>query len=290
MGFSEWRAARHMKNPVRGVFRVTGFYDRRSSTIITGVITAPGIPATPAEHKTDKRGRWAGNNELPVAVDQANPSQFAILWDEVDAVSWQSQEMQAAQRLAEQLNAGPGTSFGTPDSESDGLGFGGPGFSYTTTVTIGPDGKPMSAEAAAQISEVVKEALSGVSAAFEGTRSSFGDARTAERGTAIVLDAREAPNPPGVPLPPGGRADLLLELNRADGAVYQTHTVIAFSTPGRRAAIATPGTHLNVWIDPRAASRVTVDLAGCSRPRARVPRSENREPAKSVSGRENSCW
>ena len=262
MGFSEWRATRHMKDPVRGVFKVTGFYDRRSSTIITGVITAPGLPATAAEHKTDKRGRWAGNDELPVAVDQANPSQFAILWDEVDAVSWPTQEMQAAQRLAEQLNAGPDAGFGPATGEGDGRGFGGPGFGYPTTVTIGPDGQPMSAEAAAQISEVVREALSGVSAALGGTGGAFGGARTGERGTAVVLDAREAPNPPGFPLPPGGRADLLLEVTRADGAVYQTHTVIAFSTPGRRAAIATPGTHLNVWIDPRAASRVTVDLAG----------------------------
>jgi hypothetical protein len=47
---------------VRGVFRVTGFYDKHPSssppgTRITGVIIAPGIPATPAEHKVDERGR-----------------------------------------------------------------------------------------------------------------------------------------------------------------------------------------------------------------------------------------
>ena len=284
MGFSEWRATRHMKNPVRGVLKVTGFYDHGSSTRITGVITAPGIPATPVEHKADKRGRWAGSNELPVAVDQADPRKFVILWDEVDAVSWQSQEKQAAQRLADQLNSGPGAGF----SGADGSGFGGPGFSYTT-VTTGLDGQPISAQAAAQVSEAVREALEGISAAFDGTHGSFGsaqgafgaqpggygtpyggfnpaqaadavNARTGERGTAIVLDAREAPNPPGFPLPPGGRADLLLEITRANGAVYQTRTVIAFSTPERRAAIAAPGTHLNVWIDPGAPSRVAVDL------------------------------
>jgi hypothetical protein len=103
MGFSERRAVRHMKAPVRGLFRVTGFYDVPSATVLTGVITAPGIPATPAEHSADNRGRWVGNDELPVAVDSADPARFVVLWDEVDAVSWRSQERKTAQGLADRL-------------------------------------------------------------------------------------------------------------------------------------------------------------------------------------------
>jgi hypothetical protein len=62
MGLSDRRAKHNMRDPVRGVFRVTGFYDKHPSssppgTRITGVIIAPGIPATPAEHKVDERGR-----------------------------------------------------------------------------------------------------------------------------------------------------------------------------------------------------------------------------------------
>ena len=286
MGFSEWRATGHMKNPVRGIFKVTGFYDVRSCTKITGVITAPGIPATPAEHKTDKRGRWAGNEELPMAVDQADPSKFLILWDEVDAVSWQSQELRSAQLLADQINAGRGRTPGAGFTGFDGAGFdcsgfSGSGFGYTTTVTIGPDGQPMSAEAAAQISEVIRETIDGISAAFVGAQGAFFvqpgageppyggfnpaqaahmiDSQTGESGTAVVLDVQEAPNPPGFPLPPGGKADLLLEVTRADGTVYQTRTVIAFRSRERRAAIATPGTHLHVRIDPSDPARVAVD-------------------------------
>ncbi|HEY0933657.1 MAG TPA: hypothetical protein VGD91_07940 [Trebonia sp.] len=80
-----------MKSPVSGIFRVTGSYDAKSATRITGVITAPGIPATPAEHKTDRQGRWAESDELPVTVDQADPSKFVIMWDEVDSGSWGSE-------------------------------------------------------------------------------------------------------------------------------------------------------------------------------------------------------
>jgi hypothetical protein len=318
MGFSEWRATRHMKTPVRGIFRVTGFYDVRSGTHITGVITAPGVPATPAEHKTDKRGRWAGNDELPVAVDQADPSKFVILWDEVDSVSWGSQEMQAAQQLADRMNAGldgtpgDGTPFQFPGLPGAGFGSftGQPGTSFSSgtsfvsSVAIGPDGQPvqLSGDVAGQVAEAVREALGGISAAFAGPNGGFGagsnggfdggsnggfdggsnggfgagpdggftpaqaaqavSSQSGEQGTAVVLDAREVPTPPGFAVPPGGRAELLLEVTRADGTLYQTRTMIAFSTPERRAAIAAPGTRLRVRIDPNAPDRVALDLTG----------------------------
>jgi hypothetical protein len=324
MGFSEWRATRHMKTPVRGIFRVTGFYDVRGGTHITGVITAPGVPATPAEHKTDKRGRWAGNDELPVAVDQADPAKFMILWDEVDSVSWGSQELQAAQQLADRMNAGldggPGTGGwgtgaggnGTPGAgapfQFPGMpgavfdGFTGPpgtgfssGTSFVSGVAIGPDGQPvqLSGDVAAQVAEAVRETLGGISAAFAGPNGGIGagpnggfgaanggfgagpnggftpaqaaqavSSQSGEQGTAVVLDAREVPTPPGFAVPPGGRAELLLEVTRADGTLYQTRTMIAFSTPERRTAIAAPGTRLRVRIDPNAPDRVAIDLTG----------------------------
>ena len=65
MGHSERRAVRHMKAPVSGIFRVTGCYRKHSHNILTGVITADGIPAAPAEARTDPEGRWVGNDELP---------------------------------------------------------------------------------------------------------------------------------------------------------------------------------------------------------------------------------
>lgn len=62
-----------------------------------------GDPA--AEHKVDIHGRWAGARELPVLVDRADPTRFAILWSEVQGKSWRSQEQQRAQAEADRLNA-----------------------------------------------------------------------------------------------------------------------------------------------------------------------------------------
>jgi len=44
-----------------------------------------------------------GNDELPIAVDAADPDRFVVLWDEVEAVSWESQQKKTAQHLADRL-------------------------------------------------------------------------------------------------------------------------------------------------------------------------------------------
>jgi hypothetical protein len=172
-----------MKDPVRGVFRITGFYDKHPSssppgTRLTGVIVAPGIPATPVEHKPDSRGRWAGMQELPVLVDRTDPSRFVVLWDEVKPISWQDQALQAAREAADRINGGtPNAAADTPGAspfpfdttslftdpskvfggsqetgfdsspevgfdDSPGAGFGGsPEVTFDEVVTVGPDGQ-----------------------------------------------------------------------------------------------------------------------------------------------------
>src|SRR5579862_1598238 len=82
MSFSDRRAMRHMKFPERGTLNVTGVHEGHSHTRIDGVITAPGIAPTRADHKIDERGRCAKGQDLPVLVDRADPSRFVILWDE----------------------------------------------------------------------------------------------------------------------------------------------------------------------------------------------------------------
>jgi hypothetical protein len=79
---SDQRAMRHMKLPERGTLQVTGVHDGHSHSRISGVIRAPGIAPTRVEHKIDERGRVTIGQELPVLVDCADPSRFAILWDE----------------------------------------------------------------------------------------------------------------------------------------------------------------------------------------------------------------
>jgi hypothetical protein len=71
-----------MKLPERGTLQVTGVHDGHSHSRISGVIRAPGIAPTRVEHKVDERGRVTTGQELPVLVDCADPSRFAILWDE----------------------------------------------------------------------------------------------------------------------------------------------------------------------------------------------------------------
>src|SRR5450755_419504 len=142
MGISDWRAKRHMKQPERGVLRVSGFHHAHSSSSgrITGVITAPGIPDTPVEHKVDDHDRWTGVQEVPVLVDRADPSKFVILWDEVQPASWGDQ-MQAIQSDADRMNTGPGVRV----------------TSTTTFVTTGPDGeRVISPEIAAKMQAVAK--------------------------------------------------------------------------------------------------------------------------------------
>ena len=126
MGISDWRAKRHMKQPERGVLRVSGVHRGHSSSSgrITGVITDPGIPATPVEHKVDDHGRWTGIQEVPVLVDRADPAKFVILWDEVQPASWGDQ-LQAFSGDAGGMNTGPGVRV----------------TSTTTFVTTGPDGQ-----------------------------------------------------------------------------------------------------------------------------------------------------
>jgi len=85
---SDQRAMRHMKLPERGTLRVTGVHEGHSHSRISGVITAPGIAPTHVEHKVDERGRVAVGQELPVLVDCADPSRFAILWDEAGSATF----------------------------------------------------------------------------------------------------------------------------------------------------------------------------------------------------------
>lgn len=298
-----------MKDPVRGVFRITGFYDKHPSssppgTRLTGVIVAPGIPATPVEHKPDSRGRWAGMQELPVLVDRADPSRFVVLWDEVKPISWQDQALQTAREAADRINGGtPNAAAGTPGAsafpfnttslftdvskvfgDSQETGFdSSPEVTFDEVVTVGPDGQvsrgTLPPEAAANIAAGVEEA---VRRAFEGFGSAvpegsaatpyggfnpFEAARTVasqsgERATAVVIAVEDRPARRGLAKPPGGMADLTLEVTRADGSLYTAHTVIGFSTPQRRSIVAQVGKRLNVFVDPRTPTKVAIDTTG----------------------------
>lgn len=124
MGFAEWRAKRRIKDPVRGVFRRSEFYDRGGTTWLTGTITAPGMLAFVAEVKADGGGKWADHEELPCVVDRTNPNNVAILWEDVVKQGPGAQALQAAQEDAARLNAAaPG---GQPVAGTPPAGYGTP--------------------------------------------------------------------------------------------------------------------------------------------------------------------
>ena len=128
---SDQRAMRHMKLPERGILRVTGVHDGHSHSRISGVITAPGIAPTRVEHKVDERGRVAIGQELPVLVDCADPSRFAILWDEAGSATFAPSSFQ----------------YGPEVDVS------------STVVSIGPDGQPYSAALPPDMAARVEAAL-----------------------------------------------------------------------------------------------------------------------------------
>jgi hypothetical protein len=244
VGLADWRAKHNMKDPARGVFRVTGWYDAHPhsdppGTRLTGVITAPGIPAFAAEHKVDGRGRWGGVEELPVLVDRADPSRFAILWGEVRPVSWQDQEHARAQAEADSLNAaqaaprpprpdpapaygwasGPGAASDAGCAADPGEASG-PGWSAgPVVVSVTGDGTPgarvLPPDQAAQIGAAVEAAMrqefgagSDVGAAVE---AAMGQAFGAAAGSAQVIGApgRAAPGTPGGGFTPDQAGQLL---------------------------------------------------------------------------------
>lgn len=78
-----------------------------------------------------------------------------------------------------------------------------------------------------------------------------------EHASAVVTGVQEVPPGPGF-APPGGVADVMLEITRADGSVYNAPIRLSFAAPEHRAAIAVPGTQLRVRIDPSSPTRVAI--------------------------------
>ncbi len=110
-----------IKDPVDGTLHVVSasippWNASSSNYSLTGVIQAPGLPAT-----TVKRGGLASTSkwpqpgqDLPVTVSRANPSKFIIRWDEVDSGSAQGTRL--ADQLAESINQGQAGGSGLTSS------------------------------------------------------------------------------------------------------------------------------------------------------------------------------
>lgn len=292
MGLGDWRARQQMRDPVRGVFRKTGFYDRHPAstppgTRMTGVIIAPGVPAMAAEHRVDGRGRWAGQEEFPVLIDRADPARFAILWSELETVPWRDRELASAQAEADRLSSGPDLGSGPDRGPGPDMGAP-PDSAYGQDGGAGPDGPYPAVQGPAlpqaTIGQAMRAAAAGRPEIFlaRGRQApgspcggvtpeqsadllahsvSMGGS-AGQRASAVVADVREIAIPAGLPSTPGGVVDLTLNITVPDGTSYTTVTRVGFSTPERRLRVAAPGTQLTVLIDPADRTRVAIDTSG----------------------------
>jgi hypothetical protein len=253
---SKWRAG-HMKDPVSGIFKVSDWYDSRSSqgTRLAGVIIADGLPPTPGDAPVDHKGKWVGNKELPITVDRADPSNFRIEWEQVTTQDFRALAQQRALDQATKL-AGGQAAIGMDSQPIDGglasvmdalrsagLGAGQP------NVTVQVQGGAGGADAArAMLANLV------------GNRATMNTPATGVvRGVHDVV--------PVAPMPAGmSQADIVIEVTRPDGSTYPATTRLGFRSPARRAAIATLGTTVPLLVDPNDPGRLVIDVGRMNLP------------------------
>lgn len=266
---SRWRAG-HMKEPVSGVFRVADWYDAhpRSSppgTRLTGVIVADGVPPTPAETPADHHGKWVGQDELPITVDRADPTNFRVEWDQVVKNDWRATAQQRAQEAAANLVAGD-----QPPAQS------------AAQATARPLGQPSILSAFGDMSSVMEQAMrtAGIdpnllNAANVHVQTSVDmptvmmtnllGAQPTTPATGVVTAVHDVT--PVMPLPEGmSQADLTLDVRRPDGSTYAVTTRLGFRTAARRAALAVVGRELPVLVAANDPGRVVIDVARLNLP------------------------
>jgi len=117
-------AAERMRQPVSGTLLVTGISMPTESAIyhsarLTGVVSADGIPATAVTQSgLFRTSKWPRPGQsLPVIVDRANPSSFAIEWDKIEDNA--SSALGQAEAIAAAMRQGrdPTTPPATPESD-----------------------------------------------------------------------------------------------------------------------------------------------------------------------------
>jgi hypothetical protein len=84
---------------------------------------------------------------------------------------------------------------------------------------------------------------------------------TSEQASAVVLAVHDVPGVVEPRGPGSSLVNLTLDVTRADGSSYSTSSRIGFSTPARRAAVATVGHRVPVLVNPALPQQVTVDLS-----------------------------
>lgn len=234
---------------------------------LTGVVTGPGIPPTPAEHPDDRHGRRIGHDVLPALVDRTDPTRFVVLWEEIAVPDFRAEAREQARQAADAMQQGVG-----PVPEPQVYVYG------------GPDGPPVPDWAR----KTVEDLLAGRSAGLTATPGagpvdgpplvldltaghlSAADAdrltATGEPATAVLTAVAEvAVQAAALPGPTASLCDLTLQVSRRDGQVYTAHTRLGFRNAERRSAVAVIGAVLPVRVDRADLTRVAVDVPAFDR-------------------------
>lgn len=263
MGVGNWLHNRRMSDPVVGTYQLTACSAGSSGAMysncrMTGVVTAPEVGPVVVEHLcTAPTKKWPSPGmSLPVTVDRADPTRLRINWD--DMMTGRQQGQQQAQFLASRLAATSGTgasadSTGNPllDQIMQLARQNGANVSVNTVQTV--LGAPGRAAPGTDGGGLTPE--ESIAAVRDG-----GAGLGLHQATARVLAVYEVPVPPGTPgAMPAGIVDLTLDVNTVDGHHYSTQMRMGFSTPDKRATVATVGTVLPVLADPDRRDRIVLD-------------------------------
>jgi hypothetical protein len=244
VGLRNWLHNKHMTDPADGTLQLTscsaGAYDAAYSNCrMQGVVTAPGLAPTAVEHvclAPTKKWPQPGQT-VPVLVDRADPTRLEVSWDDMPSNRdlGRQQAQQEAQRLAAQMSAAQA-----------------PGPAGQQQV-LGAPGRPVPGAAGGGLTPDQAAAAVSGGAGAAGLQSA----------TARVLAVHEVPIPAGMPgAPPAGLVDLTLDVALPDGGGYSTTMRIGFSTPQKRAKVATVGLTLPVRVNPAARDQIAIDTAG----------------------------
>jgi len=269
MKWKDRRVEHSMKDPVRGEFRKTGEYFPHPGRVpmqvmLTGVVSGPGIPPTPAEHM---RNDFSGRDEtqpLPALIDRADPTRVVILWDEVPKPDPRQQALQQAADVAEQMSnpgrPGPAPQVYVYDTTG---GQPAPDWARDMVADLGARGVfdansqpsgPITVQAPDQVIDLTAGHLSAADAAQL--------AATGEQATAVLAAIKDVAVPQAaLPGPTASLCDLTLRVTRSGGSSYDAQTRLGFRDASRRAAVAVIGSILPVRIDPADPARVAIDVA-----------------------------
>ncbi|WP_375487269.1 hypothetical protein [uncultured Jatrophihabitans sp.] len=278
MGLKNWLHNKRLSDPVDGTYELTSCSSNSGGAAyencrMHGVVTAPGINPVAVEHYcTAPTKRWPQPGQtLPVTVDRADPTRLHIEWEHLPT------DRERGQQLAEELagSMSTGGASGTVPLTKDTVR------QESTTLPVGTLGaaqslidsivKAAEAQGAHVTTDVTYSVVGAPGRAMPGAAgggltpeqaAAAGTASGMQRASARVLAVHEVAVPPG--MPGGGAAgtvDLTLDVAPVTGEGWTTTMRIAFSTPQKRAAVATVGTTLPVFVDPSAHDRIAIDTA-----------------------------